>query len=525
MFTHEHELFTFAELRKHEKFGDDNPGAIDQSGFKGHPECGFCRERFYGDDELYTHCRDKHEKCHICDRRNNGREPQYYLNYERLEEHFKKDHHLCLDQECLAKKFVVFESEMDLKAHQLSEHPNGLTKDARRDARIVDISGFDYRTPYQPQRGRREGRGGNGRGRDPNSEPLPLSSAQPMRRDELAYQRQMAIQSSQSVSTRNFGGQLTQPAHPPRPAASPRAAEALPAVENLAIESPRPTSALTPQEQARHLRHNTVMERASNMLGNDDLKITEFRTKVSSYKSSAITATNLIDTFFSLFDAPSAELGKLIKELADIYENENKRADLLKAWNDWKAINEDYPSLPGPNDLPPGMSSPPVNTSGRRVLRLKSSTVQSSRSAVSRQESWGNALQNGHPFPPLGQANSSKKAPVWGSAPSKSNGGGSSSRQAPQRPTATSSSEAFPALPASAKPNTLMAGLTKGTVRWDDKRNQVPAGNAWGTASGTSSGHATPREPTEPFTNDEDIAISSKRKGKKGKGQVLYQWG
>ena len=84
VFTHEHELFTHQELRKHERYGDDNPGAIDQSGFKGHPECGFCRQRFYGDDELYTHCRDKHEKCHICERRNGGRNPQYYLNYDAL---------------------------------------------------------------------------------------------------------------------------------------------------------------------------------------------------------------------------------------------------------------------------------------------------------------------------------------------------------------------------------------------------------------------------------------------------------
>ncbi|PCH01979.1 Hypothetical protein PENO1_040300 [Penicillium occitanis (nom. inval.)] len=52
VFTHEHELFTIAQLRKHEKFGDDTPGAIDQSGFKGHPECEFCHERFYGDDEF-----------------------------------------------------------------------------------------------------------------------------------------------------------------------------------------------------------------------------------------------------------------------------------------------------------------------------------------------------------------------------------------------------------------------------------------------------------------------------------------
>ena len=100
VFTHEHELFTQQELRRHEKYGDDNPGAVDQSGFKGHPECGFCRKRFYGDDELYTHCREKHERCHLCDRRTGGQNPQYYMNYDALERHFNKDHFPCLDAEC-----------------------------------------------------------------------------------------------------------------------------------------------------------------------------------------------------------------------------------------------------------------------------------------------------------------------------------------------------------------------------------------------------------------------------------------
>lgn len=369
VFTHEHELFTTTELRKHEKYGDDVPGAINQSGFKGHPECGFCRQRFYGDDELYTHCRDKHERCHICDRRSGHRQQQYYVDYNALEEHFQKDHFLCLDQECLEKKFMVFESQMDLKGHQLEYHPNGLSKDARRDARMVDLSSFDYRTPYQPQRQRR----GAGRGRDPNADPLPPSSAQPLRRDEIAYQRQMAIQSAQSVSTRSFGGQLTrndtQPVRaPPRsgnatPARSPPA-QSTPVEElqslNLVADGP----AVSPQEQARRMRHTAVIERASNLLRKDQTKLREFRTKVSSFRTSSIGATELIDGFFSLFDTSSTELGKLVKELADIYEDEAKRTSLLQAWNDWRAINEDYPALPGPGGLLPGMSTNTMNDSG-----------------------------------------------------------------------------------------------------------------------------------------------------------------
>ncbi|OQE00509.1 hypothetical protein PENVUL_c050G01304 [Penicillium vulpinum] len=537
VFTHEHELFTMAELRKHEKSGDDKPGAIDQSGFRGHPECGFCRQRFYGDDELYTHCRDKHERCHICDRRSSHRQQQYYIDYNALENHFHKDHFACLDKECLEKKFVVFESQMDLKAHQLEAHPEGLSKDVRRDARMVDLAEFDnMRTPYQQQRQRR----GAGRGRDPNAEPLPVSSAQPMTRAEVAYQRQMAIQSSQSISTRNFGGQLTrddvQPVRAPERSAAATPVRSAPAPRS----QPLPTAAFeglnisansapaTAQDQTRRMRHEAVIERASNLLHNDPTKLAEFRSRVSSYRASSISANELIDAFFSLFDTSSTELGKLIKELAEIYEDESKRSGLLRAWNDWRAINEDYPALPA-GGLLPGMS--PGNTGGKRVLRLKSSTAKSSRSVVGRSGALPNAPSN--PFPPLSAAAGPSRrgktpATPWATAApppsfsrpampspvSRPSSAAPSSSRTPATP-APSGADSFPALPAAAKPNVLMAGKTRGTVRWNDNRG--PAPNAWG--SNPSSGTASPAEPS----NDDS---SSGKKGKKNKGkQTLFHFG
>ncbi|KAJ5178735.1 hypothetical protein N7492_001945 [Penicillium capsulatum] len=541
VFTHEHALFTIAELRKHEKHGDHKPGAIDQSGFKGHPECGFCRQRFYGDDELYAHCRDRHERCHICDRTSSHRQQQYYVDYNALEHHFQRDHHLCLDKECLEKKFVVFESSMDLKAHQLESHPEGVSKDVRRDARMVDLSEFDHiRTPYQPQRQRR----GAGRGRDPNAEPLPPSSAQPLRRDELAYQRAMAIQSSQSVSTRSFGGQLTRPETqtvqaPSRsagstPAPSTSRAPPPPSVELESLSLAVDSGSLGPQDQARRLRHTAVVERASNLLRNDATKLAEFRTRVSSYRTSSISATELIDAFFSLFDTSSSELGKLIKELAEIYEDDSKRTGLLQAWNDWRAINEDYPALPGPGGLLPGMSPGTVNTGGKRVLRLKSSTAQSSRSAVGRSGALPSAPSN--PFPPLSAAGASssrrgqgQSATPWATAAPPPSLSRPSVTSAPIRsPSATPSSstrpppknaaDAFPALPAAAKPNVLMAGKTRGYVRWDDRKG--PAPNAWG--SNSSSGAASPAE----FADEDFDDAADGKKGKKKKGkQTLFHFG
>lgn len=565
VFTHEHELFTQQDLKIHEKFGDDHPGAVDQSGFKGHPLCGFCRQRFYGDDELYAHCRDKHEKCHICDRRNPARQQQYYVNYDSLEQHFRKDHFLCADQECMDKKFVVFESEMDLKAHQLEAHPNGLTKDARRDARRVDISAFDYRTPHQDNRGGRrdrEGRGGRdgrggGRGRDPNTEALPQSTAQPLRRDELAYQRQVAIQDAQSATARTFSSQLTSTdAYAARPSGrnqdtvtAPRnhttTNSSFPAIDNLHLDtatnttaaSPQPAPAVTPQEQARGLQHSSVMDRASTMLKHDQTKISDFRSSVSSYRTSTITASQLIDSFFSIFDVSSSDLGKLIKELADIYENEAKRNGLLKAWNDWRAINEDYPSLPGPSGVLPGSSAAAAGSGGHRVLKLKSSTAQSSRSAVSKQGSWGNSTA-ANPFPstPASSANRAGAGRVGATpwvAPSSSSS--SSSRPAPasssrplSRPATSTNTnrstaaDAFPALPAAAKPNTMIMGLTRGTVRWDDGRGNSNPANPWGGASGSSTPAAAAPAPAADVDGEVE---AGRKKGKGNKKQTLYKFG
>ncbi len=89
--------------------------------FKGHPKCGFCETYYYSSDELYEHCRDKHEVCFIC--KNYFKKPyEYFENYKALFEHFTNDHFICDERDCLEKKFIVFPSELELKAHRGAEH-------------------------------------------------------------------------------------------------------------------------------------------------------------------------------------------------------------------------------------------------------------------------------------------------------------------------------------------------------------------------------------------------------------------
>ena len=58
---------------------------------QGHPLCKYCRTRFYGDGELYSHMQTEHYLCHLCQRLHPGRFV-YYRGYPELEGHFRASH-------------------------------------------------------------------------------------------------------------------------------------------------------------------------------------------------------------------------------------------------------------------------------------------------------------------------------------------------------------------------------------------------------------------------------------------------
>ncbi|EPE06884.1 zinc finger protein [Ophiostoma piceae UAMH 11346] len=498
VFTHEHDLFSDKGLETHMRNGNDKPGAKDQSGFRGHPLCGFCGERFYDDDKLYEHCRNKHERCFICDRQD-SRKPHYFRNYNELEKHFSNDHYLCLDRECMEKKFVVFGSEMDLKAHQLTEHGNTLSKDVRRDVQVVSMADFNYR-PSQSGRNGGGGGGGGGRqsrGRDPNADaPAPVATSQNMRRDEIAYQRQLNIHSAQNVTNRTFGSHLSTPAPTPAEAGPSRqnnrsqnnqrnstnsnknntssnsnnnnnVSTATPSslinpMETLSVQD---MSQMTPQDRARAVRHGAVIERASNMLGSNPTKIAKFRAHISSFRQGSWTAAQLVDAFSSLFaDTSDTALGSLVREVADLFEDPVQADALRRALSDRRAVNdrnggvtEDYPSLPTLG----GMHGATTSTSGwaaaassseaqlpnaqsaqrnssTRVLRLKHSTRLGGPSTTT-------ASLASAPRSNVGPAGRAVPGATWTAPPSSRPGVLSSASMS------SASSASFPALPSTGK--------------------------------------------------------------------------
>ncbi|CAX41074.1 RING finger-containing protein, putative [Candida dubliniensis CD36] len=119
-------LYTYKQLQRHQIDGDGD-GNGNETGFTGHPECKHCHgKRFYSEDELNVHIRDRHERCYICDQ-NNPKTADYYKNYDTLYIHFTKVHYVCTVASCIEKRFVVFRDDLDLTAHMLKEH-GGITR-------------------------------------------------------------------------------------------------------------------------------------------------------------------------------------------------------------------------------------------------------------------------------------------------------------------------------------------------------------------------------------------------------------
>ncbi|KAL5060746.1 hypothetical protein RYX36_032350 [Vicia faba] len=157
VFICEQKLYTRAQLNQHINTGNSevDGSESERGGFMGHPMCEFCKTPFYGDNELYTHMSTEHYTCHICQRQHPG-QYEYYKNYDDLEIHFRQQHFLCEDDACLAKKFIVFQSESEMKRHNTMEHGGRMSRSKRNAALQIPTS---FRYKHNNEQDQRRGRG------------------------------------------------------------------------------------------------------------------------------------------------------------------------------------------------------------------------------------------------------------------------------------------------------------------------------------------------------------------------------
>lgn len=110
----EQTIYTQAEYERHLHHGDND-------GSEGHPNCEFCKKRYYDKYMLFFHLQKDHYTCHVCEK-SLGVKYRYYEDYSSLSEHFRKKHYICEHPSCLEQKFVVFVDEISLLAHMRDVH-------------------------------------------------------------------------------------------------------------------------------------------------------------------------------------------------------------------------------------------------------------------------------------------------------------------------------------------------------------------------------------------------------------------
>lgn len=487
-----------------------------------HPLCGFCKECFFSDDELYVHMRERHEECFIC-KRNEVRD-QYFQNYEALEQHFNQGHFACSKPACQAQKFVVFGSAIDLKAHQVEVHGAEMTSRDKKNIQRVEAE-FEFGDAGGGRRGRRD------RDRDREHEPPP--AAQPR---AVARRREA------------FGGHLTTSSPAPNGTQTPQSSGPSPRA------SPSPQRSGEDADPVVAQRHAAFISRLQSVAPNPITAVLAAKAAVRGFRLNESTARDLISTIWNILDRNLDDTAGIVNAIVDLFDEEEKKSNLLSSWNGFKIEQrQQFPDL-----VPQEVGSGYAGIASGRVLNVKHATATRSSSQSSRQV-WDRVAQaagssssriGSAPTPtprppdsfPVLAGPSQMTTPAfrqpqrntpWASGSGSSSTGSRAPKSVPtpvvqQRavakkgpPPPSLTSAAFPVLPSSG--NSRMKPLVSGNQSLRNILGETaPTVAAW-KSNGTASGGSTPI-PEEQSVIEE----TASGKGKKGKGkgkQTLFTLG
>ncbi|KAH8117281.1 hypothetical protein DFH11DRAFT_1816255, partial [Phellopilus nigrolimitatus] len=508
VFAHEHALYTQSQLNLHLPLPQRSNKSVSKDNDKVengvHPLCEFCRECLFGDDELFAHMRERHEECFVCKRQ--GVRDQYFLDYNSLERHFTDVHHPCNHPTCLAQKFVVFGSLMDLKAHMVEEHGANMSARDMKDARRLEAH-FEFDEQRSNSGRRRERDRDREHDREPPPAPIPPSRPLDRRRE-------------------GFGAALTTENVPVSGTSTPAPNQ------RSGRSSPSPSSDLDP-ETAR--RHAAFMARVSSLTSNSSAAAASIRSAIRSFRASESAARDLITTFYNIVDRDLELTASLIVPLVDLFDDEDKRRQLLQSFNGFKVEQrQQFPDL-----VPGGPDTPYAGVASGRVLNAKHSTqsrrstgqvldrvARAATSSTSVPVIAGPSTRPPERFPALPRIHTIRPAfrqpqrsTPWASssaAAAASIPNPEINRPSSSKPMSSLSGAAFPSLP-SAAPRAKPPMSGNKSLR-NIIGNQKPAVNPW------SSGNEGNGETSETTGESEETAghapIQPKKGKKKGKEKV-----
>lgn len=504
------DLFTRRSLLNHQRNGDNK-------GFTGHPECEFCHVRYYSGDELFMHCREKHEKCFLCERQN-PQNVQYYRDYDALEKHFREKHYACNVRMCLDQKFVVFGTEVELQEHMLSTHPEIMGKS--RAARRIEPT-------FNSTRDRNNNNNDAGGFRsqlstfDPSSLPTQAeanssnsnSNNNNNKRNTQANGTASAVAAAPST---NRAGNFEEafPALGAARASSGNAASGSSSSNNSNSSANRPQlasvarfhSQTPPVDNSREVIERRLEERARLYLGYDMAKFEKFKEINQKFKSDSVNASVLIFEYNRIFDNIDLEkLELLVNDNAKLLKP-GKSKTLVQEFSEWKKKQKNFPSLGGNN------SSSSSSTSSVKGTVGVSSTWASNNSG-GKAKALSKDPKDSFPSLPTKPNRNSNTPPTPSSSnnnkPSVSDVASGVKKVNVSKAPALKKNE-FPSLPTSSqkKPPPVRPQAVHNPQNWGKK----PA--------------ATQDEESVEYQDDDfSESSSSSKKGNKGKKKVLYHYG
>lgn len=399
IFVHEHTLYSSSELTQHIR--------------SDHKHCEFCKMNFYSDDELYVHMRDRHEQCFICKRHDETRD-EYHRDYAALERHFKARHFLCDAKECLEQKFVVFESEMDFKAHQVAEHGAELSSREKREALRLTAN-FHYDANSAPTRAAQPASGSTGtssrgRPREDDADSGPSANRDPLAVSVLASRNHVpgAGGPANHQSRRAmFGSGLT---------------------SSNKIKEDEEAALQRAAAEEKQRQNQAFLGRVAEIVHHSEVKMHSFRTNLRIFQAGEMPARDLVGSIQSIVEDTN-QVEVVVKGLVDLLDKRDQKQDLIDAWTTVQVEQTHFPSLGGGNGNGPTGSSWGANANLSTITRgqvrsIKNNSTAANRGvwanveraaasggSVYRNVARGTPARNGH-FPSL----SAKKTAIPGSA-------------------------------------------------------------------------------------------------------------
>ncbi|KAJ9114719.1 hypothetical protein QFC22_005595 [Naganishia vaughanmartiniae] len=286
-----------------------------------------------------------------------------FRDYLKLEAHFNHSHHPCTEQICLEKKFVVFGSEVDLKAHMVNEHGAKMNAKDRHRARQIEV-GFvhfgpdDSFIPAEPTAAQRRNnqtprtetsdqfsrvpRGG--RHAAPQSQQLPQPSND--REARRAFERTLTINDDSSGS------------------------------RNSKSRSQTPADAT---EAAVAARHAQVMDLVMSMVDYSEPKMASFRNSVRAFKNNEAGARDMIYTIYSVLNSDQESTVKIARDIVGLFNGDTeKQKSILEAVNEFKIDRRnEFPTL---GDGPTGVGTEFAGIASGKILSAKRVTQPGSNS-------------------------------------------------------------------------------------------------------------------------------------------------